>query len=322
MKVSVLVPTRNRLDYLREAVESVLMQTHTDLEVVVSDDGSSDGTVAWVEQRAASDSRIRLLVDNPRPGVFENFNHLVAACTGDAFCILGDDDRLHPRFVERLVAPLVERRAVMSFCDHNLIDSNGALREPETRKNSDDYGRTALPEGIVEHPTTAAVRSSICIGFAMFRSDAFKDERFDLECGGAADVDFAFRAIQKGNAWFVKERLADYRCHPGGTSVTKHAYMSRGLVYALSKQWHVEHPADVRAVLTRRLKAAALTYAYLASPVDRRECLNALRWYLRAGGAVTNVKLFGTLAFAALPRGVAPRLAGEVRKLRSLDKRR
>src|SRR4051812_39903237 len=77
MKVSILIPTKNRLALLQEAVASARAQTHGDIEILVSDDGSNDGTGAWLEQLTTSDNRVRLAPRNPTPGLFENINHLL-----------------------------------------------------------------------------------------------------------------------------------------------------------------------------------------------------------------------------------------------------
>src|SRR6266545_4303346 len=98
MRVSVLIPSYNRLAFLREAVQSAREQTHSDLEILISDDGSTDGTREYVAELAKSDSRIRLLTGNPKRGIFSNMNYLVSNSAGDAFCVLGDDDRLRPKF--------------------------------------------------------------------------------------------------------------------------------------------------------------------------------------------------------------------------------
>jgi glycosyltransferase involved in cell wall biosynthesis len=58
-RVSVIIPTYNRKDYVREAIDSVLAQTYTDYEIIVVDDGSSDGTEAVLRERYGD--RIRYL---------------------------------------------------------------------------------------------------------------------------------------------------------------------------------------------------------------------------------------------------------------------
>ena len=65
-KVSIVIPAYNAIAYLPEAVDSVLQQTFTDFEVLIVDDGSSDGTVEWANQM--TDPRVR--VDFPNKSGF------------------------------------------------------------------------------------------------------------------------------------------------------------------------------------------------------------------------------------------------------------
>src|ERR1044072_881990 len=157
MKVSILIPTLNRLAYLKESLASARAQTREELAILVSDDGSADGSPEYVRAVSAEDARVRLAPRNPRPGLFENINHLVQLCTGEAFCILGDDDRLLPDFVAELTRPLVaDETCVASFCDHWLIDAAGRRLREATEHNSDLHGRTQLAEGPLPDEITHA----------------------------------------------------------------------------------------------------------------------------------------------------------------------
>src|SRR5262249_21159770 len=157
--------------------------SYPNLEILISDDGSNDGSPDYVRQMEKIDPRIRLLPGNPHPGLFTNINYLIKNCTGDAFAILGDDDLLSPEFVHDLVMPLVNLPHIGSaFCDHWIIDAKGHLLPKESEGNSRFYGRLDLPEGRVADPLTVAMRGAMCLGFALYRSAIFKNEGFDLKC--------------------------------------------------------------------------------------------------------------------------------------------
>jgi glycosyltransferase involved in cell wall biosynthesis len=92
MKFSILLPTRNRLEYLRLAVESVLRQDFDDWEIVISDNFSEDDIGGYV--RSLEETRV-VYVRTERPvPVTENWNRALAHSTGDYFIMLGDDDAL------------------------------------------------------------------------------------------------------------------------------------------------------------------------------------------------------------------------------------
>ncbi|HTL03146.1 MAG TPA: glycosyltransferase family A protein, partial [Vicinamibacterales bacterium] len=242
MRVSILIPTLNRLALLKDALDSARHQTYPDVEILVSDNGSVDRTREYVAQVSAVDARVRLLPARPSPDMFSNFNYLVEQSGGDAFCILSDDDRLLPEYVDHLVRPLIaDPEVVASFCDHWIMSATGERRVGDTDENSRAYGRAVLPAGRVADPMQAALSQSISVVFALFRSSVFKRERFDLACGGAADIDYAIRAARAGALYYVAERLAEYRAHAGTVTSTRSAFMMDGAITAYAKH-HFDQP--------------------------------------------------------------------------------
>jgi hypothetical protein len=117
------VPTFNRRDLVVGAVESALAQTLGDLEVIVVDDGGSDGSNELLAQRFGSEPRVRLLRQANR-GLAGARNTALAAARGRYVGFLDDDDRWLPTFVERQVALLESRPEAWVAC------ANGRPIEP------------------------------------------------------------------------------------------------------------------------------------------------------------------------------------------------
>jgi len=106
MFISFLLPTRDRLPYLEQAIETVRRQDSDDWEIVVSDNDSSEDVGGYVA--SLQDPRIRC-ARTPRPlAVTENWNAALEMSTGDHVLMLGDDDGVLPGYVSRMKA-LVER---------------------------------------------------------------------------------------------------------------------------------------------------------------------------------------------------------------------
>ncbi len=96
-----VIPTRDRLPLLTEALESLQRQRHTDWEAVVVDDGSRDETVARLQEWGASDPRVRVVVREDEPAGGNRCRNLgFAASTGEFLIFLDDDDALSPRCLE------------------------------------------------------------------------------------------------------------------------------------------------------------------------------------------------------------------------------
>jgi glycosyltransferase involved in cell wall biosynthesis len=100
VKFSVVIPTHDRLDLLRDAIETVRRQDHGDWELVVFDNASSEGIAAHVA--GLSDARIRYTRSDEFLPVTESWNRAIDLATGDYTVFLGDDDGLAPRYFSRI----------------------------------------------------------------------------------------------------------------------------------------------------------------------------------------------------------------------------
>jgi glycosyltransferase involved in cell wall biosynthesis len=102
--VSVVLNCYNHEAYVGEAIASVLAQSFTDFELLITDNGSTDGTRKVIE--SFSDPRIRLLLHDNNESLSRRLNQGVAAATGDYVCILYSDDWMLPDKLERQVAQM------------------------------------------------------------------------------------------------------------------------------------------------------------------------------------------------------------------------
>ena len=93
MKVSVVIPTYNGVDFVETTLESVLNQTFSDFEIVVSDDASTDGTVEVVGR--INDPRVSILKDRSHVGPGGNWNRALAQARGEYVKVLAQDDLLY-----------------------------------------------------------------------------------------------------------------------------------------------------------------------------------------------------------------------------------
>jgi glycosyltransferase involved in cell wall biosynthesis len=100
MKISILLPTRNRLGYLKFAIESIRRQEVADWEIVISDNDSSDDIAGYVESLA--DPRIRYARTREFLPVTENWNAALEMSSGEYVVMMGDDDALLPGYLARM----------------------------------------------------------------------------------------------------------------------------------------------------------------------------------------------------------------------------
>lgn len=109
MKFSVLLPTRNRLDLLSYAIETVRRQDYADWEVIVSDNFSEEDIAGYV--RALNDPRIKYYRTNKFIPVTDNWNNALEKSDGDYVIMLGDDDCLMQGYFSMLSKVIEERNA-------------------------------------------------------------------------------------------------------------------------------------------------------------------------------------------------------------------
>jgi len=114
--VSVGIPTCNRAGTLSRAIDSVLAQTHRDLELVISDNASIDQTQDLCDGYLQRDTRVRYLRQPVNRGPTANFNTLYEECRGAYVMMLSDDDWLAPDYIELCLAELLREPANALVC--------------------------------------------------------------------------------------------------------------------------------------------------------------------------------------------------------------
>jgi glycosyltransferase involved in cell wall biosynthesis len=125
-RFSIGMPVFNGAQFMREAIESILAQTVGDLELIISDNGSSDGTDDIARAFAAGDTRVRYYRQDANLGAAQNYNFVASRARGEFFKWAAHDDLVAPSFLEDCVRALSERRdAVVAFTNTTIIDDNG-----------------------------------------------------------------------------------------------------------------------------------------------------------------------------------------------------
>ncbi|HCQ65884.1 MAG TPA: hypothetical protein DIU07_12355 [Rhodobacteraceae bacterium] len=134
--LSVIVTTYNIEDFLDECLETVVGQTLTDMEIIVVDDGSTDGTPDIIRKYAAQDSRINpvFLPENTMGGVASAANAGLEVAQGTYIGFVDGDDYLEPTMFEELCNAAVDYGSDLAMCRYmEAVGPDKALREPAER---------------------------------------------------------------------------------------------------------------------------------------------------------------------------------------------
>jgi len=202
-RVSVLLTSYNREAFIAESIESVLAQTLTDFELIVSDDQSRDGTVAIVNDYARRDSRVRVSVNEKNLGDYGNRRQVASLARGRFLKFHDSDDVMYRHCLQTMVEPLeAEPRAAFALSASHYWTGGPS---PMLLTPRQAYEREFLGTGLF-HLGPAA---------AMFRADRFRELGGFSITGSASDYLFWLKACTKVSVLLVPGDLFYYRVHPG-----------------------------------------------------------------------------------------------------------
>ena len=122
--ITVIVPVYNTRQYLPRCLESICLQTYPDLEILLIDDGSTDGSGLVCEEMGKKDDRIRTL-HKENGGLSDARNYGIDHAKGDYLLFIDSDDYLAPEMVQRLYLALKQKDAQMSICNCLEVDEAG-----------------------------------------------------------------------------------------------------------------------------------------------------------------------------------------------------
>lgn len=277
-KVSVVIPTYKRSEFLLRALESVLNQTWTDIEAVIVDDNGEGSEFRAATQRSldehyASDPRVKRVLNAKNMGGALARNEGIAAATGEYITFLDDDDIFLPEKVQVQVEAMMENNWEMSFMDCDIRNQDDRLvdqrRHPvDTHPKNEDLLVRHLVDPLTPTDTY------------MYRADALR------RIGGFDDVLTAqeyllmLKSINSGlKIGYIPKAMCVQYIHDGERMSFGKNKVS-GEVYLLSvkkKYFHLLTKKQRRFIVCRH--HAVLFFACL----KRREYTQALRHMIMAG---------------------------------------
>ena len=214
MRISVAMATYNGARYLGEQLDSILSQLGTEDEVILSDDGSADGTVELIEEYAAKDSRIRK-VTGPGNGVIANFEYAISLCEGDVIFLADQDDRWMPDKV-RHVMDVFEAKPDVVLVMH------------DARVMTEDLEEVMMPSFFAYRGSKAGVMASFVKNSYMGCCMAFRRKLVEKALPIPKDLPMHDQWIGLisdkcyGKSYLMREQLLLYRRHPDAVSDFDH----------------------------------------------------------------------------------------------------
>jgi glycosyltransferase involved in cell wall biosynthesis len=280
--VSVAMPTFNRPEYLKRALEGVIAQTYTNLEILVGDNGNSSITREIVE--SFNDPRITYIGREQNLGMALNVLSLFEQGRGDYFCVLADDDFWGEEFIAKLVTALEQHpKAGMAFSDYFVVDGQSQVQAQASEEATHEWGRDQLEPGLhVPAFDVALVKRNVPLVASVFRRNAVNLDKFLLETANTYDLWLFYLALENGGgAYFEKERLMYCRVHTGQDSANSHVALD--LNASLCYDQFLEdprlkdlHPIFRKQVIVRRTRAGTQMLHLGRAREAREQLLKAL----------------------------------------------
>lgn len=324
-RVSVLLPTLNEAKIVGKALESLAEQTFDDFEVVVIDDGSTDGTVAEVRRAASDLPAVEVIERTDERGIASALNRGLEAARGEYVARQDADDRSHPERLSRQVEFLdANQDVVLVGTGVHQVESDGSYR---SRRH------------VYENPPPAVYRekSPFVHGTVLMRTTAVRaiggyDELFptsedrDLWIRMAREFDYELRNLDEALYWLQLSGESAY----ASDMYTAKLYGEYAVVRTLKDRVPADYDETVRNQGADAIEAI-LTDAELAA-IARDAGQEALRWHKRresgryAREALRRRPLdpiaAGTLVLSFAPDRVVDALINVYRKKLNRDVRR
>ena len=280
-RVSVVIPTYNRRAVIWDAVASVLDQTHSDIEVIIVDDGSTDGTANWLS--TLDDERVRVIQFDENSGVSHARNAGIRCATGEFIAFLDSDDVWEPHKLQRQIACLEASPDIaLVSCDWSIWEGGNCIGAVRHRAPTNIYQLLSLK--FVCATPTVVVRKCVLR----------YEELMDTKMSGCEDADLWIRVAADYDFDHVAEPLVAVRktagslggngeCQVAGVrrliSKNQKLYFQYGLALKTLAKWKI-----IRRLLATNDFRNAHDLARENIGFSRTELKSALVWIVSAPG--------------------------------------
>lgn len=198
------MPVYNNEKYLSSAIESVLNQTHKNIELLVLDDGSTDSSLSIIENYAMHNKNIRL-ISRDNKGVANSIDELLKYAKGDYIARMDGDDFSFPDRIEKQLEYLKDNGdigLVGSFVEIELTD----YKNKDDVKLCEDIFNFKIDD---KNPSIKFLNGyRICHGTFMCRTKIFEKVKYNINLKSSEDLDFIFNLIDKNfKVGMIEKRL-------------------------------------------------------------------------------------------------------------------
>ncbi len=286
--VSVLLPVYNADRYIAQAIESILNQTLTNFELLIIDDGSTDGSAQILQAYAAQDQRIRLLVRENR-GLISTLNEMLQQAKGEFLARMDADDLSLPDRLQQQVQFLQQHPEVVCVGGaFDLIDPQGRTVQwiPMPQSNAEIQQMLLIGRTIINHPCALIRRSALLqIG------------GYDPEMRTVEDLDMLLKLGEIGELANLPEVVLKYRFHPNSVSAQNILFQTQMAQLACQRAWK-------RRGIAGTYDSPQPWYRPTPDPASRQAFFHRYGWWAFCAGLRLTAADCGIQAIRANPRTI------------------
>lgn len=274
-KVSVALVTFNHISFIGECLSSIVEQDYPNIEVIVADDASTDGSQEVIREFARRyPDIIKLSLSETNEGASRNANRCFGKCTGDFICYMDGDDLMLPGKLSSQVARLQDDPdCVICYHDMDVFESStGATLHKYNSGPQSNVPREGGVENLILYGTFLGATS------VMFRRSAMPAKGLDVRLRASDWLFWIEVSIGGGRISYIPKVLGRYRRHANNMSSLPNDFTDQFITLAIIDAKYPQYAGKTR----QSRSALWLTRAVGALKAnDRRNCIYFAMWSLR-----------------------------------------
>jgi glycosyltransferase involved in cell wall biosynthesis len=265
--ISVLIPNFNYVKYVATAVESALAQTYPNIEVVVSDNCSTDGAWELLGSRYGDDPRVRLYRNETNVGMARNFDRLLELARGRYVMCLSSDDFLLPPHLARLEAGFArDPQLDVVYCNAYFAREDGTVYTTRAMPGQFPVDFVDARDELIEEFTTVC---PVCFPCALFKREVLLEPGICGDPGNgqdARDWELIIRLALEGKRFaYIAAPSMAIRLHADQFSGDAYHRSGRNVLdFAGYVERYLDHPEFVRRMRGRETGVARLLQTLIA----------------------------------------------------------
>lgn len=245
VKISIVMPIYNADEYLKPAIDGVLNQTLSEIELICVDDGSTDNSLSILKEFQQADERVRIITENNAgPSIARNKG--LSRARGKYVIFLDADDIFEPTLLEKLYNMSEEQQLDIAVCKFDIYNNRKAKFEDNIRS---DHGEIFLEAGVVSKSVYPDVILSCTTGYVwnkLFRKEFLyeKELTFDADLRVFEDTHFVVTALSLADRiGKCQEKLMHHRVYTNQprNKLFKKYYKQVPVVYSKIKEFLRAH---------------------------------------------------------------------------------